>query len=71
MDIKIQNLKIGDFFRVNGYDSIFKFLGQPLPKVYTGDDIYKNVIEEFNYDTIVKKIDGFELYLLYGGRDWY
>jgi hypothetical protein len=38
------------------------------PKIYAAE--YNNDLIEFDSNTKVSKIDGYQLYLLQGGRDW-
>ena len=69
--MKIQELKIGDWFMLNNGEEIrnkYKFLGEVIPKVYAG--VCPNDDRDFDIGTNVEKIDGFSLYLLQGGRDW-
>lgn len=68
---EIQDLKKGDWFMLNNREKIrdkYRFLGEVMPKVYGG--ACPNDDRDFYFGTKVEKIDGFDLYLLQGGRDW-
>lgn len=68
---EIQELKNGDWFMLNNGEEIrnkYQFLGEVMPKVYSG--VCPDDNREFDFGTIVEKIEGFGLYLMQGGRDW-
>ena len=68
--MKIKKLKANDWFNVSSeeYKNSYKLLGECEPKIYMAEHFNKLI--EFNAETDVEKIDGFQLYLLQGGRDW-
>jgi hypothetical protein len=66
----IQELKQGDFFTVQSEENTntYKFISECMPNVYAAE-LNKNIIE-FETGIKVKKIEGYQLYLMQGGRDW-
>lgn len=66
----IQELKEGDFFTVQSekIKNTYKFVSECMPNVYAAE-LNEDIIE-FETNIEIKKIDGYQLYLLQGGRDW-
>jgi len=66
----INELKEGTWFNVDSqeYKNSYKLIGECEPKVYAAE--CNGELIEFPSSTEVTKIDGMQLYLLQGGRDW-
>lgn len=68
--MEIKDLKSETFFTVDAENikNTYKLIGECEPKIYAAE--YNNDLIEFDSNTKVSKIDGYQLYLLQGGRDW-
>ena len=66
----INELKEGTWFNVDSqeYKNSYKLIGECEPKVYAAE--CNGELIEFTSNIEVTKIDGMQLYLLQGGRDW-
>jgi hypothetical protein len=67
----LKNLNEGDWFTIvsDGVKNIYKLISKELEPRIAGAEC-NDVLYEINTNTKVEKINGFQLYLLQGGRDW-
>jgi hypothetical protein len=69
--IKLKDLKEGDWFtKVSSeFKNNYKLIAKEVMPKFAGVEC-NNQLFEMETDTEVVKIDGFQLYLLQGGRTW-
>ncbi len=67
---KIKNLEPETYFSISGakFSNTYQLIGECEPGLYAAE--LNNDIFEFDSNTKVVKIDGFQLYLLQGGKNW-